>query len=49
MMDSVDGAAQLELYLVDDLQPMQLDEAWRDIVNYQPMPKTSQAAAFCIR
>jgi len=31
-MDGVDDAAQLELYLVDDWQPMQLDEAWRDMV-----------------
>jgi len=31
-MDGVDGAAQLELYSVDDWQPMQPDEAWHDTV-----------------
>jgi len=30
-MDGMD-AAQLELYSVDDWQPMQLDEAWHDRV-----------------
>jgi len=32
MVDSVDDAAQLKLYSVDDWQPMQLDEARRDVV-----------------
>jgi len=32
MTDGVDDAAQLELYSVDDWQPMQLDEAWLDTV-----------------
>jgi len=32
MMDGVDDAAQLGLYSVDDWQPLQLDEAWRDMV-----------------
>jgi len=32
MMDGVDDAAQLELYSVDDWQPVQLDEAWLGII-----------------
>jgi len=32
MIDGADDAAQLELYSVDDWQPMQLDEAGRDMV-----------------